>query len=49
MPRLAVAAPPETATGKSDMLVINRQGPGSLMMDAPALTKRLKLGQLESP
>ncbi len=48
MPRLAVAAMPETAQGKGDMLVINRQGKGSLMMNAPALTKRLKLGQLQS-
>lgn len=48
MPKLAVAAMPELAMGKGDMLVVNRQGKGSLMLDAPAVlkAKKLKLGQL---
>lgn len=50
LPKLAVAAvQQQPAAGKSDMLVVNREGKGSLMEDAPALkAKRLKLGQLES-
>ena len=37
MPKLAVAGTPEVAVGKGDMLVVNREGKGSLMMDAPAV------------
>lgn len=49
MPKLAVASIQQLAPGKGDMQVVNRQGKGSLMMDAPALAgKRLKLGQLDS-
>lgn len=49
LPRLAVAAMQQApATGKGDMLVVNRQGKGSLMMDAPAMKeKKLKLGMAE--
>lgn len=47
LPRLAVASMQATATGKGDMLVVNREGKGSLMMNAPAL-KKIKLGQLEN-
>ena len=36
-----------SASGKGDMLVVNREGKGSLMMNAPALQKKIKLGQLE--
>ena len=40
---------PELASGKTDMLVVNREGKGSLMLDAPAFqAKKLKIGQLES-
>lgn len=48
MPKLAIAATvQQTAAGKGDMLVVNRQGKGSLMEDAPALrAKKLKLGSL---
>ena len=47
MPKLAVAGMPEVAVGKGDMLVVNREGKGSLMMDAPAvLAKSQKLGQI---
>ncbi|MCB1380716.1 MAG: DUF882 domain-containing protein [Alphaproteobacteria bacterium] len=50
LPRLAVAAMPELASGKGDMLVVNRQGKGSLMEDAPALkARKLKVGQLITP
>lgn len=45
LPRLAVASMQSSATGKGDMLVVNREGKGSLMMNAPAL-KKIKLGQL---
>jgi uncharacterized protein YcbK (DUF882 family) len=48
MPRLAVASMQEVAVGKGDMLVVNREGKGSLLMDAPAVVaKTQKLGQLE--
>jgi uncharacterized protein YcbK (DUF882 family) len=48
LPRLAVAAMQAPATGKGDMLVVNRQGKGSLMMNAPALKeKKLKLGMAD--
>jgi hypothetical protein len=47
MPRLAVAAMPELASGKGDMLVVNRQGKGSLMPGATSLkARKLKLGSL---
>ena len=48
LPRLAVAATSQQlATGKGDMLVVNREGKGSLMQDAPALrSQRLQLGSL---
>jgi uncharacterized protein YcbK (DUF882 family) len=48
LPRLAVAEiSPQLAAGKGDMLVVNRDGKGSLMIDAPALKKRrLTLGSL---
>ena len=50
LPPLAVAAMQAPAFGKGDMLVVNREGKGNLMQDAPALlaAKRQKLGQLES-
>ena len=49
LPKLAIAAMPELASGKTDMLVVNREGKGSLMLDAPAFqAKKLKIGQLES-
>ena len=49
LPKLAVAAMPELASGKTDMQVVNREGKGSLMEDAPALkAQRQKLGMLES-
>ena len=49
LPKLALAAMPELASGKTDMLVVNREGKGSLMLDAPALkARKLKVGQLES-
>ena len=47
LPRLAVASMQASASGKGDMLVVNREGKGSLMMNAPALQKKIKLGQLE--
>ena len=40
---------PEPASDKTDMQVVNREGKGSLMEDAPALkAQRQKLGMLES-
>ena len=49
MPRLAVIAMPQPASGKGDMVVVNREGKGSLMMNAPApKTWKFKLGQLDS-
>jgi uncharacterized protein YcbK (DUF882 family) len=49
LPRLAVASmqatPLATASGKSDMLVVNREGKGSLL--SPPALKKLKLGLLE--
>ncbi len=49
LPRLAVAAMQAPASGKGDMLVVNRQGKGSLMINAPALKdKKLKLGMADS-
>lgn len=49
LPRLAVASMPGLAAGKGDMLVVNRQGKGSLLKNAPAvLVKGQKLGQLTS-
>ncbi len=49
LPRLAVASTVQaSAEGKGDMLVVNREGKGSLMMNAPTLTaKRLKLGMAD--
>ena len=35
------------ASGKGDMLVVNREGKGSLLINAPTLNK-IKLGQLTS-
>jgi uncharacterized protein YcbK (DUF882 family) len=51
LPRLAVAsiAPVQaTGSGKGDMLVVNRAGKGGLLTNAPALKKRIKLGQLNN-
>ena len=51
LPRLAVASitsTQATGSGKGDMLVVNRAGKGGLMMNAPTLQKKIKLGQLES-
>ena len=46
IPRLAVASMTEVASGKGDILVVNREGKGSLM-DAPAgKARKLKLGSL---
>ena len=46
LPRLAVAemaqAPAES--GKGDLLVVNREGKGSLLMPVPGIQKKLKLG-----
>ncbi len=48
LPRLAVASMQAPATGKGDMLVVNREGKGSLMMNAPVLKeKKLKLGMAD--
>lgn len=48
MPKLAVAsAALLPAAGKGDRLVVNREGKGGLMLDAPALkAKKIKLGSL---
>ncbi len=51
LPRLAVASitsTQATGSGKGDMLVVNRAGKGGLMTNAPALKKKIKLGQLEN-
>jgi len=46
-PKLAVASATEVAGGKSDMQVVNREGKGSLLEDAPAVkARKLKLGQM---
>ena len=48
MPRLAVAEmAPTSASGKGDILVVNREGKGSLL--DPAALKPLKLGQADAP
>jgi uncharacterized protein YcbK (DUF882 family) len=48
LPPLAVASISQApAAGKGDMLVVNREGKGSLMMNAPVLKKKLKLGMAE--
>jgi uncharacterized protein YcbK (DUF882 family) len=46
MPKLARATLPELATGKGDMLVVNRQGKGSLQMPM-SIAKRQTIGLLE--
>ena len=50
LPRLAIAAMQAPASGKGDMLVVNREGKGSLMMNAPAMlaAKRQNPGQIDS-
>ena len=48
-PRLVVASMPSIASGKSDMLVVDRSGKGDLPIGIPVTApKRLTVGELES-
>ena len=49
LPKLAIATMQEVASGKGDMLVVNRDGKGSLEMGQTFRLKPQELGQLETP